>query len=109
MFYRFYDRYRSFNDRRSNPFPFRFYCECSHPRDLVSILNLSTRGVPPFNISQIVKDRAINFNYSIGSYPYRRWQFAIRANLLKRFRMSAESEISLCKACFVRGNRRVAS
>ncbi|XP_003395644.1 annulin isoform X1 [Bombus terrestris] len=27
MFYRFYDRYRSFNDRRSNPFPFRFYWE----------------------------------------------------------------------------------
>lgn len=108
MFYRFYDRYRSFNDRRPNPFPFRFYCECSHPRDLVSILNLSTRGVPPFEISQTVKDQAI-FNYSIGSNLYRRWQFAIRTNLLKCFRMLAESEISLCKARFVRWNRRVAS
>lgn len=27
MFYRFYDRYRIFNDRRTRPFPFRFYCE----------------------------------------------------------------------------------
>ena len=101
MFYRFYDRYRSFNDRRSNPFPFRFYCECSHARDLVSVSNLSTRGVPPIEISQIVKDQAI-FNYSTGSYFYRRWQFAIRTNLLKCFRMFAESEISLCKARFAR-------
>lgn len=29
MFYRFYDRYRIFNDRRDRPFPFRFYCESS--------------------------------------------------------------------------------
>ena len=28
MFYRFYDRYRVFNDRRRKPFPYRFYCEC---------------------------------------------------------------------------------
>lgn len=27
MFYRFYDRYRIFNDRRFRPFPFAFYCE----------------------------------------------------------------------------------
>ncbi|XP_017792163.1 PREDICTED: annulin isoform X1 [Habropoda laboriosa] len=27
MFYRFYDRYRPFNDRRPRPFPFRFYWE----------------------------------------------------------------------------------
>ncbi|XP_076234245.1 transglutaminase isoform X2 [Calliopsis andreniformis] len=27
MFYRFYDRYRPFNDRRLRPFPFRFYWE----------------------------------------------------------------------------------
>ncbi|KAG7204155.1 hypothetical protein KM043_001995 [Ampulex compressa] len=27
MFYRFYDRYRVFNDRRFRPFPFRFYWE----------------------------------------------------------------------------------
>jgi len=27
MFYRFYDRYRVFNDWRTRPFPFRFYCE----------------------------------------------------------------------------------
>ncbi|XP_011169553.1 annulin isoform X1 [Solenopsis invicta] len=27
MFYRFYDRYRIFNDRRTRPFPFRFYWE----------------------------------------------------------------------------------
>lgn len=31
MFYRFYDRYRIFNDRRFRPFPFRFYCESARP------------------------------------------------------------------------------
>lgn len=31
MFYRFYDRYRIFNDRHFRPFPFRFHCEWVAP------------------------------------------------------------------------------
>ncbi|XP_012267680.2 annulin isoform X2 [Athalia rosae] len=38
MFYRFYDRYRVFNDRRRRPFPFRFYWE---DRD-ISVLSVIT-------------------------------------------------------------------
>lgn len=58
MYYRFYDRYRIFNDWRTRPFPFRFYCEsivfrrdirynraeeiCSYIR-VISILFISIR------------------------------------------------------------------
>jgi hypothetical protein len=29
MYYRFYDRYRVFNNRRQGRFPYRFHCECA--------------------------------------------------------------------------------
>ncbi|XP_058804914.1 annulin isoform X2 [Phymastichus coffea] len=39
MFYRFYDRYRVFNDRRRKPFPFRFYWD-NHSRSVLTIVHV---------------------------------------------------------------------
>ncbi|XP_014213359.1 annulin isoform X2 [Copidosoma floridanum] len=39
MFYRFYDRYRIFNDRRRKPFPYKFYWE-NYSRSVLTIVHV---------------------------------------------------------------------
>lgn len=50
MFYRFYDRYRIFNDRRFRPFPFAFYCESIRLLSFLFLFFFERRKIGKFSI-----------------------------------------------------------